>query len=100
MHSTGFLSEGHSRWTKIWQATIVLFVLTSAHAQEPSAACKLLQTTEIESALGGKAAKFSGSSMGDTHFCRGQIGSLKVLIRVANPQETLHSNVEVKVRLP
>jgi hypothetical protein len=84
MRSTGFLSERHSPWTKIWQATVVLFALTSVHAQEPSVACKLLQTAEIESALGGKAAKFSGSSAGDTHFCRGQVGSLKVLIRVAN----------------
>jgi|GEM_PF-1802838 len=47
-------------------ATIALAALASAslaHAQPPSAACKLLQITEIESALGAKAlTKLSGSS--------------------------------------
>ena len=37
-------------------ATIIL-VVTPAHSQKPSAACKLLEVAEIESALGGKAAK-------------------------------------------
>jgi hypothetical protein len=86
MHSTGFLSRRHSHLTKIRHAALVLFVLTSVHAQEPSVACKLLQTSELESALGGKAAKFSGSSLGDTQICNGQVGSLKVLIRIAKRQ--------------
>ena len=47
-------------------ATVALaaLVLTSlAHAQQPPAACKLLQLTEIESALGAKATtKLAGSS--------------------------------------
>jgi hypothetical protein len=41
-------------------AVLVFLVITPAHAQEPLS-CKLLQPSEIESALGGKAAtKFSG----------------------------------------
>jgi len=83
MHSTDFLSRRHSRMTKIWHAALALFVLTSVHAQEPSVACKLLQSSELEATLGGKAAKFSGSSIGETHICNGQVGSLKVLIRIA-----------------
>ena len=86
MHSTGFLSGRHSRWTKIWVAAFVLLVLNSVHAQEPSVACKLLQTAELESSLGGKTAKSSGYSKGDTHFCTVQVGSFKVLIRIANRQ--------------
>jgi hypothetical protein len=35
---------------------VVLVLVTSAHAQQPSAACKLLQIGEIESAMGGKAS--------------------------------------------
>ena len=46
-------------------AVLVFLVITPAHAQEPSLACKLLQPAELESALGewalgGKATKFSG----------------------------------------
>jgi len=83
MHSTGFLSRRRSYWTRIWHAALALFVLTSVHAQEPSLACKLLQASELEETLGGKAAKFSGGSIGDTHICNGQVGPLKVLIRIA-----------------
>ena len=83
MHSTHFLSVVHSHWTKIWRAALAFFVLTSVHAQEPSVACKLLQESEIESALGGKATKFSGGIVGNADMCNGQVGSLKVLIRIA-----------------
>jgi hypothetical protein len=83
MHSTGFLSGRRSHLKKVWRAALVLFVLTSVRAQEPSVACKLLQPSELESSLGGKAAKFSGRSLGDTHVCNGQVGSLTVLIRIA-----------------
>jgi hypothetical protein len=86
VHPTGFLSKRHSHLTKIWHAALALFVLTSVHAQEPSVACKLLPASELESTLGGKAGKFSGSSVGDTHFCNGQVGSFKVLIRIAKRQ--------------
>src|SRR5262249_33969831 len=34
----------------------------------------------------GKAAKFSGRSLGDLHFCNGEVGSLKVMIRIAKRQ--------------
>src|SRR5262245_42444684 len=84
MHSTGFLFK--ARWTKIWHASLVLLILTSVYAQEPSGACKLLQATELESALGGKAANLSGHSVGNTEICSGQVGSLKVLIRIAKRQ--------------
>ena len=57
--------------------------LTSTHAQGSSAACKLLQPSEIESAIGGKATKFSGSALGETSICAGQVGTSKVMIRVA-----------------
>src|SRR5262249_62091500 len=83
MRSTGFLSGRHSHWNRIWHVALVLFVLTSVHAQEPSVACNLLQASELESTLGGKATKFSGGSIGDTHMCNGQVGPLKGLIRIA-----------------
>ena len=81
MVSTGFLPKAH--WAKIGCAALVLFVMTSVHAQEPSVACRLLQATELESALGGKAAKLSGGSLGNSDICNGQVGSLKVMIRIA-----------------
>ena len=65
---------------------LVLLVLTSAHAAQSSVACKLLHTAELESALGGKAAQVSGGSLGDADMCSGQVGKLKVLIRVAKCQ--------------
>jgi hypothetical protein len=44
-------------------AALIVLIVTPAHAQQPSLACKLLQVVEIESALGGKAStKLSGSS--------------------------------------
>ncbi len=64
MYRTMFAPFGSSR-----PATIALAVLVgaslaqAAHAQQPSAACKLLQIAEIESALGAKASTtLSGSS--------------------------------------
>jgi hypothetical protein len=96
MHSTGFLSGRRSRLTKIWHAALMLFVLTSVHAQEPSGACKLLQPSELESALGGKAAKFSGNSLGGTQVCNGQVGSLIVLIRIAKRQSDSGGDTERK----
>jgi len=67
-------------------AVLVVLALTSAHADPSSAACQLFQPAELEATLGGKAAKFSGGTLGDADFCRGQIGTLKVLIRIAERQ--------------
>jgi len=86
MYSTAFLSRGHSHWTKIGSAALVLLVLTSAHAGQASASCRLLQPAELESALGGTAARFSGSTVGNADMCSVQIGKLKVLIRVGMRQ--------------
>lgn len=36
-------------------AVLIVLLVTPAHAQQPSSACKLLQVVEIESALGGMA---------------------------------------------
>jgi hypothetical protein len=47
-------------------AVALALVVTPAHSQKSSAACTLLQVAEIESALGGKAAKSpSGASHSD-----------------------------------
>jgi hypothetical protein len=59
---------------------------SNARTQEPSVACKLLQANELESALGGKASKFSGGSVGNADMCNGDVGSLKVLIRIGKRQ--------------
>ena len=67
----------------IGTATLAALSLTSAHAQGSSVACKLLQPSEIESAIGGKATGFSGSDIGETSICTGQVGTSRVMIRVA-----------------
>ena len=56
--------RGYSRWTITGLAVLIFLLVTPARAQ---VACKLLQPAELESALkewalGGKAAKFSGST--------------------------------------
>lgn len=38
-------------------AAAIVLVVTPAHSQKPSVACKLLQVAEVESALGGKASR-------------------------------------------
>lgn len=51
-----------SRSATIALAALVVASPTLSHAQQPSAACKLLQIAEIESAVGAKAStKLSGS---------------------------------------
>jgi hypothetical protein len=58
-----FASLGYLHRTMTGLAALVVLVVTPAHAQQTSSACKLLQLVEIESALGGKAStKLSGSS--------------------------------------
>jgi hypothetical protein len=58
-----FASSGYLYRTLTGLAVLLVLVVTPAHAQPPSLACKLLQVVEIESALGGKAStKLSGSS--------------------------------------
>lgn len=86
MYSAAFLSKGHSRWTKTGPAALVLLVLILAHAGQASVSCGLLHPAELESALGGKATQFSGSTVGNADICSGQVGKLKVLIRVAMRQ--------------
>jgi len=57
-----FASLGRLHRTMTGLAALAVLVVTPAHAQQPSSACKLLQLVEIESALGGKAStKLSGS---------------------------------------
>lgn len=63
-------------------STVFLFSAHFAIAQD-SSACKLLQPSELESALGGKAGKFSDYSTSNGHICSGAVGKLKVMIRVA-----------------
>jgi hypothetical protein len=67
----------------IGAVTLGALSLTSAYAQGSSSACKLLQPSEIESAVGGKAKGFSGSAVGETSICAGQVGTSKVVIRIA-----------------
>lgn len=67
MRSRTLFSIGYSHWRMTGLAVLVLLVITPAHAQGPSLACKLLQPAELESALGewalgGKATKFSGDT--------------------------------------
>jgi hypothetical protein len=67
MLSKGLSSVCYSHWTITGLAVLVFLVITPAHAQEPSLACKLLQPAELESALkewalGGKAGKSSGAT--------------------------------------
>ncbi len=51
-------------------AVLGFLAIGPAHAQQPSAACKLLQVAEIESALGGKA---SGSPSGSSQSAPGSM---------------------------
>jgi len=83
MRSGGFSAMGYLYRAIIGAATLGALSLTSTHAQGSSAACKLLQPSEIESAIGGKATGFSGSALGEASICTGQVGTSKVMIRVA-----------------
>src|SRR5262245_65463280 len=82
MRSGGFSAMGYLYRAIIGAATIGAMSLTSTHAQGSSAACKLLQPSEIESAIGGKATGFYGSALGEASICRGQVGTSKVMMRV------------------
>lgn len=65
MRSEVFSAMGHLRGAMIGAVMLGSLSLTSAHAQGSSMACKLLQPSEIESAIGGKATGFSGSTLGE-----------------------------------
>jgi hypothetical protein len=69
-----------------WLALAVLLVPAPVGAGQSSASCNLLQPAELESALGGKPTQFSSVSQGEADICTGQVGKLKVLIRVARRQ--------------
>ncbi|MER3446645.1 MAG: hypothetical protein C4291_07270 [Candidatus Dadabacteria bacterium] len=84
MHSNRFSTAGVRSGFKCCSLLFALVSLTFVQAQQPSAACKLLQPAELESALGGKAGKFA--DLGDGSMCYEQIGSLKVLIRTGKRQ--------------
>jgi hypothetical protein len=94
MRSKVLFSSGTFPWTLTGLAVLV-FLVTPAHAQDSSPACKLLQPAELESALkewalGGKATQFSGSTAnsGGTAFdiCRSEIvrpnGNLQVTVLI------------------
>ena len=68
-------------------------VLFTTIAWSQQSACSLLQPSEIESALGGKAGNFTNNSMGKTSICNGQVGTRKVMIRVAE-RKNANGNIE------
>jgi hypothetical protein len=62
--------------------------LTSVHAGQSPISCNLLQPSELESILGAKPVQLSATGQGSADMCGGQVGRLKVLIRVARRQDT------------
>jgi hypothetical protein len=89
MPSAGLPSPGHARWmraTPAWLVLLLLLVPTLAGAGQAPASCNLLQPAEIEAALGAKPVQFSAVSQGEADLCSGQVGKLKVVIRVARRQ--------------
>ncbi len=85
MSAAGLLSGVH-RWGS-W-AGLATIVLVAAAGLSPAdagqgGACRLLQPTELESALGGKAAGLAPASLGPADACTGHVGTRTVLIRVA-----------------
>lgn len=83
MRSGRFSATGYLHRAMIGAVTLSALSFTSALAQGSSAACKLLQPSEIESAVGGKATEFSGSAVGETSICAGRVGTFRVMIRIA-----------------
>ena len=62
MHRANFASLRGLRQTGAGLAVLTAAAIGSLNAQQPSSACRLLQVTELEAAIGGKAsAKPSGS---------------------------------------
>jgi hypothetical protein len=70
-----------------WAGLAAIVLVTAAGLVPVGAgqggACRLLQPSELESALGGKAAGFAPASLGPADACTGQVGTRRVLIRVA-----------------
>ncbi|MEW5979100.1 MAG: hypothetical protein AB1898_25170 [Acidobacteriota bacterium] len=98
MRNTDLPSIRLWHWAHIgtWAIASMLATLTSSYAAEPSAACTLLQPAELESALGGKAARFSGHHLESADVCSGQVGTRKVVIRTAKRQRQDGGAVERK----
>jgi hypothetical protein len=70
-----------------------LSILFTTIAWSQQSACSLLQSSEMESALGGKAGNFTDNSMGKTSICTGQVGTRKVMIRFAE-RKNANGNIE------
>jgi len=71
-----------------------LLSFCSANASYAQSACSLLQPAELESALAGKAGKFSDNTIGTTHMCTGQVGNRTVVIRVAERKDNSTTSKE------
>jgi len=65
-------------------AVACLSILSFSPAYTQKSACDLLQPTELESALGGKAGGFTDHAMGTSHVCNGTVGKFRVTIRFAD----------------
>jgi hypothetical protein len=57
---------------------LLAFITIGANAQNHVSACSLLQTSELEEALGGKATSFQEASR---DFCTSKVGLISVTIR-------------------
>lgn len=98
MRSKTSFSGGYSHWTLTGLAVLVCLV-TPAHAQDSSPACKLLQVVEIESALGGKSStKPSGSSQNVPGL--GFLGLCSVEISRPSQGEIRQVSISVVKNLP
>lgn len=84
MSTPGLLSRVRREAGAGLAATVVVAAAGLAPADAgQGGSCRLLQPSELESALGGKAAGLTPANLGSADACTGQVGTRTVLIRVA-----------------